>query len=242
MARTVNEQEYAKKRREILDAAQRLVFSKGYEKMTIQDILDILEISSGAFYHYFDSKPALLNAIVERIQEETEKPLLPIVRDPNLSAMEKLRGFFDTIDRLRSAHMADVIRLGRVWYTDENALVRQKVERSVLKQRAPLLTEVVRQGIREGIFTTAYPEQSGEVILSLLQGMGNTHAELLLRPEQDCDAERRIEEIVATHIAYMDAIERVLGAPPDSLHRINAETARVWVTAALRDFPAAAGK
>lgn len=242
MARTVNEQEYAKKRREILDAAQRLVYTKGYERMTIQDILDILEISSGAFYHYFDSKPALLNAIVERIQEETEKPLLPIVRDPNLSAMEKLRGFFDTIDRLRSAHMAGVIRLGRVWYTDENALVRQKVERAVLKQRSPLLAEIVRQGIREGVFTTAYPEQSGEVILSLLQGMGNTHAELLLRPEQDRDAERCIEEIVATHTAYMDAIERVLGAPPDSLHRINAETARVWVTAALSDFPAAAGK
>ena len=36
MARKVNPQEYAEKRNEILDAAQRLVFAKGYERMTIQ--------------------------------------------------------------------------------------------------------------------------------------------------------------------------------------------------------------
>ena len=54
MARTVKEQEYAEKRNEILDAAQRLVYTKGYERMTIQGILADLQISSGAFYHYFD--------------------------------------------------------------------------------------------------------------------------------------------------------------------------------------------
>jgi AcrR family transcriptional regulator len=59
MARTVNEQEYAEKRGQILDAAQRLVYTKGYERMTIGDILADLQISSGAFYHYFDSKPGV---------------------------------------------------------------------------------------------------------------------------------------------------------------------------------------
>lgn len=34
--------------------------------------------------------------------------------------------------------------MGRVWYTDENAIVRQKVEEAVIQQRAPLLTEIVR--------------------------------------------------------------------------------------------------
>jgi len=55
---------------EILDVAQRLVNTKGYEQMTIQDLLDELQISKGAFYHYFGSKQALLEAIIERIVDE----------------------------------------------------------------------------------------------------------------------------------------------------------------------------
>ena len=64
MARTVKAEAVAAKRKEILDAAQRLVFTKGYEQMSVQDILDEIRISSGAFHHYFDSRRALLEALV----------------------------------------------------------------------------------------------------------------------------------------------------------------------------------
>src|SRR5260221_14444925 len=111
MARTVKPEAVAAKRREILDAAQRLVFTKGYEQMSIQDILDEVQISSGAFHHYFDSRVALLEAFVERIKQETEKPLLPIIHDPKLTAIEKFQGFFDTLDHLRMARRADLARL-----------------------------------------------------------------------------------------------------------------------------------
>lgn len=231
MARTTRPEAVAAKRKEILDAAQRLVFTKGYEQMSIQDILKDIQISSGAFHHYFDSRRALLEALIEQIKQESEKPLLPIIHDPSLSAIEKLQGFFDVLDRLRTTHKADVVRLGRVWYADDNALVRLKVDEAVLEQRAPLLTEIVHQGIREGIFTTAYPDKSGEVILSLLQGMGNTHARLFLSFDQEHDDQRCIEGIIATYDAYMDAIERVLGVPPDSLRRIDTEAVNVWVEA-----------
>lgn len=231
MARTVNEQEFTRKRNEILDAAMRLVFAKGYERMTIGDILADLRISSGAFYHYFDSKPAVLEAFIKRIREESEKPLLPIIHDPRLSAIEKLQGFFDTFARLRMERKADVIELGRVWYTDDNAIVRQKVEEAVVKQRAPLLNVIVRQGIQEGVFTIAYPDQAGEVIMSLLRGMENTHAQLLLSLAKESDESRHIEGIVAVHAAYMDAIERVLGAPSNSLYRTDTESVKVWVKA-----------
>ncbi len=234
MARIVKEQAYKEKRNQILGAAQRLVYTKGYERMTIGDILDALQISSGAFYHYFDSKPAVLAAFIEQIQSETEKPLLPIVQDPNLSALEKLQGFFTTLDRLRIAHKADVVKLGRVWYNDDNAIVRQKVAEAMVKQRAPLLNQIVRQGVQEGVFTTPYPDQAGEIMLSLLQGMGNTHANLLLLPTQEQDEVGRIEAVVTTHAAYMEAIERVLGAPSNSLYRIDATSVEMWVTA-VRD-------
>lgn len=231
MARTIKPEEFAAKRREILDAAQRLVFTRGYEQMSIQDILDEIQISSGAFHHYFDSRGALLEAFIERIKQESETPLLPIIHDPHLSAIEKLQGFFDTLDRLRSAQQADVVKLLHVWYTDDNAMVRQKVDEAIFEQRAPLLTEIVRQGVREGIFTTAYPDNAGEVILSLLHGMSNTHARLLLSLEQGSDDQACSKEIVTTHAAYMDAIERVLGTPDHSFTRADAAAVKVWVVA-----------
>jgi AcrR family transcriptional regulator len=234
VARTIKPEEFASKRRAILDATQRLVFTKGYEQMSIQDVLDELRISGGAFHHYFDSRGALLEALIERIQEESEKPLLPIIHDPHLTALQKLQGFFATLDRLRIAHKRDVVELARVWYADGNAIVRQKVDEAVLKQRTPLLTVIVRQGIQEGVFTTAFPDQAGGVILSLLQGMGNTHARMLLSLAQERDERRCIEDIVATHAAYMNAIERVLGAPPNSFDRTDADAVMVWVSA-LRD-------
>ncbi len=232
MARTVNEQEHARKRNEILDATMRLILAKGYERMTIQDIIAELGISSGAFYHYFDSKPAVLEAFIGRIRDGWQEPLLPIVRDPHLSAIEKLRGYFATFGRLRREQRANVFEVGRVWYRDENAIVREKVEAAILQQRAPLLAEIVRQGVREGVFTTPYPDQSGEVLMSLLHGMENTHASLLLITSvSDRDAPRVIEDVVNAHAAYMEAIERVLGAPPNCLYRVDSEAVRVWVNA-----------
>ena len=236
MARTVNEQEHARKRNEILDATMRLILAKGYERMTIQDIIADLGISSGAFYHYFDSKPAVLDAFIERIREGWQEPLLPIVRDPHLSAIEKLRGYFATFDRLRREQRTNVLEVGRVWYRDENAVVREKVDAAILQQRAPLLAQIVLQGVREGVFTTPYPDEAGEVLMALLHGMENTHARLLLSSlDRDRDVPRVIEDVVTIHAAYMGAIERVLGAPPNCLYRLDAEAVKVWVTPETED-------
>src|SRR5215475_1487941 len=97
MARSVNEKEYALKRNQILDATQRLIYTRGYEQMTIQDILDELQISKGAFYHYFDSKLALLSAVIERMQAGMEQSLPSLVDDPDTPALDKLQRFFATL-------------------------------------------------------------------------------------------------------------------------------------------------
>ena len=59
MARIVNKEEYEIRRNEILDAAQRLIYTKGYDQMSIQDILAESHISKGAFYHYFELQASL---------------------------------------------------------------------------------------------------------------------------------------------------------------------------------------
>lgn len=231
MPRVVRPDQYSRRHGAFLDAAQRLLLTKGYERMTIQDILDLLGASKGAFYHYFQSKAALLEAFIQRIREETEEPLSSIANDPHLSAVEKLRGFFAALSSLKLAHRREAVELAQGWYTDDNALVRQKVDEALARQRAPLLSRIVRQGIEEGVFTISYPDQAGEVIMSLLLGMGHSSARLVLSMGAGAEKEHMVERILAVQHAYMEAIERVLGAPPNSIHRSDAAALMAWMEA-----------
>ena len=146
--------DYAERRDEIIAVAQRLVYTKGYEHMTIQDILDEIRISKGAFYHYFDSKQQLLEALIEYILHEAQQVITPIVNDAGLPALEKLRRSIDTVASWKTARKDYLIALLRNWYADENAIVRQKIQSSTVKQIAPIFTIIVRQGIREGVSNT----------------------------------------------------------------------------------------
>jgi AcrR family transcriptional regulator len=231
MARTVKPEEFASKRSQILDAAQRLVFTKGYEQMSLQDVLDEVQISSGAFHHYFNSRAALRDAFIARIKDESVKPLLPILNDAHLNAIQKLQAVFDALDQLRLALSAEIIKIARVWYTDDNALIRQRVDEAVNHQRAPLIGEIVRQGVNEGLFNASRPEKTGEVIQSLLQAMGDTLARAMLSEEFEHGNPDCIADIVATHAAYLEAVERLLGAAPNSLRRTDAAAVKVWWTA-----------
>ena len=226
MARIVKEKAHAVKRNEILEAAQQLVYTKGYEQMTIQDILDSLQISKGAFYHYFDSKLALLEAIIKHIVHEMEEQfLLPIVNYSHLPDLEKLQRFFDTLNRQKVAQKGFFLALLRVWYADYNAIVRQKLLITRTKRMMPLFTAIIRQGIQEGVFTTPYPDQVGEVILSLVLGLGENIGWLLLSFEPECVDLQRVENNVAT---YTDALERILGVPSGSLCLVDTETLKKW--------------
>jgi AcrR family transcriptional regulator len=225
MARTVNEQEYAIRRNAILDMTQRLVYTKGYEQMAIQDILNELQMSKGAFYHYFDSKMALLEALIERMQQEAEQLLSPIVQDPHLGALEKFQRYIEAGVRWKTAQKAFLIELLRIWYSDHNAIVRQKMWATMSKRAMPLLMEIIHQGVREGVLNVAFADQVGTVVLSLIYGLGDAFAELLLSPDPHGDELYRAERLSA---AYGDALERVLGAPTGSLKLIDAESLQQW--------------
>jgi AcrR family transcriptional regulator len=229
MARSTKEEAFSARRNEILDAARRLVYSKGYEQMTIQDILNDLQISKGAFYHYFDSKGAVLNALIERMVAEEVLPLvLPIVEAPDLSAIEKLERYFDISFRWKTDQMDFMLALLRVWLADENAIVRQKMFTSSVKQVTPPLTEIIRQGVQEGVFTTAYPDQVSHAIIYIIQGLGDMITELLISNEAHRNPQRIESTVIAYTHALNDAMERVLGAPSGSLKLIDPATLKEW--------------
>jgi AcrR family transcriptional regulator len=229
MARVVKEEEYTARRNEILAAAQRFVYTKGYEQMTIQDILNDLKISKGAFYHYFNSKGDVLEALVERMVIDEMLPLiLPIVEDPGLSAIEKLERYFDIALRWKTTQKSFMLAILRVWIADENAIVRQKILSMTLKQVTPLLTDIVRQGVEEGVFRTSYPEQVSHLIIQVLLGLGDSLIELIITSETNPDPVRTESAVSEYIFALRDAMERILGAPSGSLKLIEPEVLNQW--------------
>jgi AcrR family transcriptional regulator len=223
MARIVKE--HTVRRNEILDAAQRLIYTKGYEQMTVQDILDNLQISKGAFYHYFDTKQALLEATVERIGEEALQFLLPIVHDPVLPALDKFQRYLATLNRWKVGQKAFFLALLRVWFNDDNAIVRQKLRATAIREISPLLSEIIRQGIQEGVMTATYPDQAGEVLASLAQDAGEAIGALILSFDPERDDMQRVERTVAV---YTDAFERLVGVPAGSLTLVDDQTLKEW--------------
>jgi len=222
MPRTVKSP--AIRRTEILDAAQFLITTKGYEQMTIQDILERLQISKGAFYHYFDSKSELLEAVIDRRQEELQHLFLLVVESAQMPTIAKLQRFFDTLSLWKTAQKALLIPLVQVLYRDDNAVFRQKLRSIALQRTTPLLGAIIVQGIQEGIIATPYPDQTGEVVVGLILDLGDACAVLLLHPESDLLS--RMERLIA---AYANAISRVLGLPDDIFQLIDTPTLAEWV-------------
>jgi AcrR family transcriptional regulator len=225
MARIVNQEEYDLKRNEILDAAQKLVYTTGYEQMSIQDILTEVRISKGAFYHYFDSKQALLEALIERMALQVLQILNPIVQDEHLPAIDKLHRVFDVASRWKTDRKEYLISMVNVWYADNNAVLRQKAQSAVLPLIAPMITTIVDQGIREGVFHTSFPDQISGIIFSLLHSFGGTLVAYIIQQNVDSGVLQQLETLSASH---QDAIERILGAEPGSLPLFDTAILREW--------------
>ena len=228
MARTVNEAAHEARRNAILDAAESAIATKGYEQMAIADLLGELHMSSGALYHYFDSKSTLLSALVERMGSRAEQLVLPIVHDPTLSALDKLQRLVATPDHWKLAHKRFVLAYLRIWYADENAIVRQKLIIERYKRFTPWLERIILQGRDEGVFTARYPDQTARVIVSLLEDLGQAVAELLLTQNRSHDLLPSLERIVEAHA---DTLEQVLGVTSGSLQHAFRERLAEWATA-----------
>jgi AcrR family transcriptional regulator len=214
------------RRNEILDAAQRLIYAKGYEPMTIQDILDELRISKGGFFHHFGSKQALLEALVERMHEEAEPFLLSIVDDAQRPALEKLRRLLVEGTQWKTERRSLMLPLIRVWYGDENVLTRRKMHAAGSRTTLPVLETLISQGIQEGVFDTPYPDHAASAIYSLWRAQDETVAQLLLAPGS---SEEKLPQLLTMIAAYVDITERILGAPSGSLQLVGPEMVEQWL-------------
>ena len=213
------------RREAILDVAERLIRTVGYERMSIQAVQDELGISRGAVYHYFGSKEDLLEAVVERMASAIGQALQPIVDEADLAADEKLRRVFLVAGRWKTERRDLVLELLGVWMSDVNAVARVKLSRTAIEHILPVLAAIVRQGTEEGTFAVDSADHTARVLLDVLQGAGETTGELLVRMRSgaiDLDTVRQAFD------AYETAIERILGLPPGSFTYIDDQLLHAW--------------
>ena len=225
MARTLDPEAHAIKRDAFLDAAQRLIQLKGYESTSVQDVLHEVRTSKGAFYHYFDSKGALLNGVVERMVEAALTAVTPIVEDPDLPADLKLRGVFDGIAAWKTAQKDLLLALTENWMSDDNAIVREKFRRSVVLRMTPLIARIIRQGRDEGRFSASDPSHAAIVFVSMLLALNQEAAELFVARQA---GEITFDDVRRILAAYAEALERILGAPSGSMPLVDESVLHEW--------------
>jgi len=225
MARTVNPALHTVRRDAFLDAAQRLIETKGYEAMSIQDVLEALEVSKGAFYHYFDSKQALLEAVVDRFAEGAMDAIAPILRDPSLPALRKLERLFAGIAGWKAERKELVLAIIEVWNSDSNAIVREKLRRMSVGLLVPLLASVIREGMDEGVIRVASADETATVLVSLLLGAQEEATHLFIARQANAIPYEVVER---TFAGFTEAFERILGVPAGSLTLQDSATLHFW--------------
>jgi AcrR family transcriptional regulator len=225
VARTLDPAAHALRRDVFVDSAQRLIVVKGYEQLSVQEVLDAAGASRGAFYHYFDSKAALLESVVERMADDAVASLAGVVTDPNLTALQKLEGVFSGIARWKGERTDLVLAVLQVWFADDNAIVREKFRQGSVTRLAPLLSTIVEQGQAEGEFTTSAPGHVARVLMALILGANEAAVELYFARQAGTIG---FEDVEARFAAYGDAFERVLGVAPGSFHVIDPDVLHQW--------------
>lgn len=198
MPRTVDEAARARRREHFLDVTRTLIETRGYDRTSVQDVLDEARASRGAFYHYFVSKQELLSAVVDSVAGTVAATLDPIATDPHHDAVAKLVAVFAELSA------PDLVRTLRVWSAEGNERVRQRARVAIVARLTGPLTAIVAQGVAEGRFTVPDPPAAAHLLATLTQDLNDDLA----------DPTSSVDRTLRTHTW---AVERLLGLPPGSL-------------------------
>jgi AcrR family transcriptional regulator len=148
----------------ILDTAAQLFFQKGYDKTTLQDIIDATGLSKGAIYHHFASKEAILIAVVDRMGEFNSSVLAQVRDKKGLTGAEKLREMFRT--SLTLSFQGKILHM--LPFLIENPKFMALQMQSILGEAAPhYILPILREGIADGSIQAEHPEELSEVLLIL---------------------------------------------------------------------------
>ena len=153
--------EAAERRNEILDVAERLFCTKGYDQTSTNDILSEIGIARGTLYYHFSSKEDILDAMIDRILDEIVRRASRIALDESVPVLERMTQTIlaSNVDTKTGDMILEQM------HKPQNALMHAKMQERLLKQLIPLFTKLIEDGISQGLMQTDDPENTIEMLL-----------------------------------------------------------------------------
>jgi AcrR family transcriptional regulator len=218
-------------RGDLIDAAEQLFVQVGYDSTSVQSIIDAAGLSKGTFYHYFDSKQALLDAVIERMSGQMLQQIQPELDMKPLPAMDRLNLFFALTQQWHFDNLAMIKAALQVLLCDENVIIWHKMRRRSAELIAPVLAKIIAQGAEEGVFDISDARATAELLLHVQRFFGEKNAHEVFvdvdRPINMTTLMQRIE------LSY-ESMERLLGTTRGSLERPDRATIEEYVRRAGR--------
>ena len=200
--RTVKEAE--ERKNEILDVAERLFGTKGFDNTSTSDILNEVGIARGTLYYHFKSKEDILDAMIDRMTGRLVEKAAALLAQKEIPVMRRLTMMMTALNvngSLGQEIMAQV-------HKPQNALMHQKMQERLLAGVNPLITGLIREGMAQGICRTEYPAEVAEMTLLYSNTVFDTLAE-----HGKEERERKIN-------AFIYNLERLLGMERGSMEAV----------------------
>ena len=187
------------RKQELIDTAERLFLEKGYEQTTVADIVREIEVAQGTFYYYFSSKEEILEAIIEKDITALEENVRQIMSREDANAAIKLNSVVNSIIGISASRREIMDYL----HEESNAVMHEKMERHTIERLVPLMTRVIAEGTRAGIFDVQYPTETAEFLLATLVYFFH-HPEIFKDPMRREKMQSSLETILDRTLAVKD--------------------------------------
>lgn len=138
------------RRRQLLDAAAKVMGRKGFHQMSMQDLAAEAKVSVGLIYKYFGGKEDLLLATIMRIQDAFRDQLAPVMAAAGDDAIAQLAAGIRRYVEIVDENLDAVVLTYRESRTLD-AAGRAQIKELEIATAAPLRS-VIEAGIADGVF------------------------------------------------------------------------------------------
>ncbi|WP_170407430.1 TetR/AcrR family transcriptional regulator [Ruegeria arenilitoris] len=161
----------SKNRRHLLDSAANAIFKYGFRGATIANIQKESGLSRGMINLHFETKENLLLAVAQDLSRHYAEHWEHVVKDPELSPAEKLRGIITTDLSEEVLNARDVA----IWFAFRSEVASHPEYGKYIDSRdegfrAGILV-ICTQLIEEGQYANADATLAANSLIALLEGM-----------------------------------------------------------------------
>jgi AcrR family transcriptional regulator len=155
----------ALKRKKIIETAAKEFAEKGFENANINEIATMSGIGKGSIYLYFKTKKELYLATMETVVEYFNDASEQIMK-LDCSVKAKLKLCIESLFLFEKESYPFLILWSR--YQFQNNPDFQEEVFLIYEDLQQPLCQIVKEGVKQGVFSTPYPEASGYLILSMI--------------------------------------------------------------------------